>query len=181
MHIPAISYIALSVLTVVKAQTLSIAAQPSQAANANNFFCGNWAGSPRAQDVPAEQLLPAADYIKRFFVEPQLTDPPYRPLMASEPRVQIPKLWGNSKFHLQRFGEGLRDDQHDSYVSDNFRLALLSYSQDKPAKRLYSSSKSRWVDFHQALEGLMTECVSKGSGGAYLVPRAYHAGSTTRL
>lgn len=47
----------------------------------------------------------------------------------------------------------------------------MSYATSQPAFRIYSSSKSRWSDFHEALDGLLTECVTKGTGGAYLIPR----------
>lgn len=56
-------------------------------------------------------------------------------------------------------------------ILDQFRVALLSYATSQPALRIYSSSKSRWVDFHEGLQKLMTDCVSQGTGGAYLVPR----------
>ena len=52
--------------------------------------------------------------------------------------------------------------------ADAFRVALLSYADPQ---RLYSSSKSRWIDFSNALELVMDNCVRQGTGGAYLVPR----------
>lgn len=52
--------------------------------------------------------------------------------------------------------------------ADEFRVALLSYAD---SRRLYSSSKSRWTDFNEALGQLMENCVRQGTGGAYLVPR----------
>lgn len=52
--------------------------------------------------------------------------------------------------------------------ADAFRVALLSYADNK---RLYASSKSRWNDFHEGLQLVMDNCVSRGTGGAYLVPR----------
>ena len=38
-------------------------------------------------------------------------------------------------------------------------------------RRVYSSSKSRWQDFGEALQLLLDTCISKGTGGAYLIPR----------
>lgn len=65
--------------------------------NAVDHWCGDWAGAPKPENVPSAQQLPANDTTKRFFVEPQLTKVPYAPIIASEPKVQIPKLWGNGK------------------------------------------------------------------------------------
>ncbi|CAD6584008.1 MAG: hypothetical protein ASARMPRED_001576 [Alectoria sarmentosa] len=113
--------------------------------NAANHWCGAWAGSPKPADVPSAQQLPPSDYTRRFFVEPQLQRTPFAPVVATEPKVQIPKIWGNN----------------------DFRVALLSYA-DKT--RLYASSKSRWTDFSEALELVMQNCVRQGTGGAYLVP-----------
>lgn len=59
----------------------------------------------------------------------------------------------------------------DSSINvDEFRVALLSYAA--PA-RIYASSKSRWIDFGEALELVMEKCVRQGTGGAYLVPRRF--------
>ena len=66
--------------------------------NRQNHWCGQWAGSPRPADVPVSGQLPGPDDTKRFFVEPQLQRAPFAPIMASEPKVQIPKIWGNSPF-----------------------------------------------------------------------------------
>ena len=41
-------------------------------------------------------------------------------------------------------------------------------------RRVYSSSKSRWQDFGETLQLLLDTCVSKGTGGAYLVPRKFN-------
>lgn len=54
------------------------------------------------------------------------------------------------------------------HSADNFRLALLSY---RDQRRVYSSSKSRWLDFYAGLNILMNKCVTQGVGGAALVPR----------
>lgn len=113
--------------------------------NAADHWCGKWAGSPQPADVPTGQQLPPNDYTRRFFVEPQLQRTPFAPVVATEPKVQIPKIWGNNEF----------------------RVALLSYAA--PA-RIYASSKSRWIDFGEALELVMEKCVRQGTGGAYLVP-----------
>ncbi len=67
-----------------------------------NHWCGTWAGAPNPANVPTEQQLPANDTTRRFFVEPQLLKVPYAPIIASEPKVQIPKLWGNSKLSCEQ-------------------------------------------------------------------------------
>ncbi|KAL9073104.1 MAG: hypothetical protein Q9161_003158 [Pseudevernia consocians] len=113
--------------------------------NKADHWCGKWAGSPEPADVPTGQQLPPIDYTKRFFVEPQLLRVPFSPIYATEPKVQVPKIWGNNAF----------------------RVALLSYADPQ---RLYSSSKSRWIDFSDALGLVMDNCVRQGTGGAYLVP-----------
>jgi len=56
---------------------------------------------------------------------------------------------------------------------DGFRLALLSYATTSPATRVFASSKSSWYMIDEAKQNLMENCVSKGSGGAILVPREY--------
>ncbi|KAF6236900.1 hypothetical protein HO173_005191 [Letharia columbiana] len=113
--------------------------------NAADHWCGKWAGSPEPADVPTAQQLPPFDYTRRFFVEPQLQRTPFAPVVATEPKVQVPKIWGNNEF----------------------RVALLSYAGPQ---RIYASSKSRWTDFGEALQLVMRDCVSQGTGGAYLVP-----------
>ena len=60
------------------------------------YWCGNWAGTPDPANVPTSGQLPVGDHLKRFFVEPQLQRVPFAPIMASEPKVQVPKIWGNS-------------------------------------------------------------------------------------
>lgn len=45
-----------------------------------------------------------SDMTKRFFVEPQLTNPPFRPDIVTEPKVQVPKFWGNSKSIMHSHG-----------------------------------------------------------------------------
>ena len=70
------------------------------AANKPNHWCGQWAGSPKPADAPVSGQLPAPDYTKRFFAEPQLQRVPFSPIVAREEKVQIPKLWGNSRFPL---------------------------------------------------------------------------------
>ncbi|KAL9130934.1 MAG: hypothetical protein Q9175_006890 [Cornicularia normoerica] len=107
-------------------------------------FC-QWAGSPKASDVPTGQQLPSMDDTRRFFVEPQLQRVPFAPIVATEPKVQVPKIWGNNEF----------------------RVALLSYAD---TTRIYASSKSRWTDFNTGLELVMRNCVGQGTGGAYLIP-----------
>ena len=66
--------------------------------NAADYWCGRWAGSPEPADVPTGQQLPVTDFTRRFFVEPQLQRTPFAPVVATEPKVQIPKIWGNSTF-----------------------------------------------------------------------------------
>ena len=68
--------------------------------NADQHWCGPWAGSPNPADVPSEQLLPGRDDAKRFFVEPQLQRVPFSPVQSVEPKVQVPKIWGTSAFYL---------------------------------------------------------------------------------
>ena len=70
------------------------------AANKPNHWCGQWAGSPKAADAPVSGQLPEPDYTRRFFAEPQLQRVPFSPIVATEPKVQIPKVWGNSTFPL---------------------------------------------------------------------------------
>ena len=65
--------------------------------NDPDHWCGQWAGQPNPDQAPSLQLLPPRnDYTKRFFVEPQLQRTPFSPIMADEPKVQIPKFWGTS-------------------------------------------------------------------------------------
>lgn len=68
------------------------------AADKPNHWCGQWAGSPRPADAPVSGQLPSPDYTKRLFAEPQLQRVPFAPIVASEPKVQVPKVWGNSTF-----------------------------------------------------------------------------------
>lgn len=69
----------------------------SQATNDDDqYWCGQWAGAPNPADVPAEQQLPVRDSFKRLFIEPQLQRTPFSPVQATEPKVQVPKIWGNS-------------------------------------------------------------------------------------
>ncbi|KAL8865118.1 MAG: hypothetical protein Q9174_007060, partial [Haloplaca sp. 1 TL-2023] len=121
-------------------------AGPARVGAGTDHWCGAWAGSPDPADAVGPQQLPRYDFTRRFFVEPQLTRVPFSPVMATEEKIQIPKLWGNNKF----------------------RLALMTYAQSDPP-RVYASSKSRWADIHNALGRLMNDCVRKGLGGAYLV------------
>lgn len=102
MHIIEILLLLLGATILTHAQSLSLAAQSAQATNEVKYFCGKWAGSPNPQNVPTAQQLPASDLVRRFFIEPQLTNPPYKPIIATEEKVQIPKLWGNSKSALKR-------------------------------------------------------------------------------
>ena len=67
--------------------------------NAANYWCGKWAGSPKPADVPSAQQLPPSDSTRRFFVEPQLQRAPFAPVVATEPKVQVPKIWGNSTLY----------------------------------------------------------------------------------
>lgn len=96
MHLCSASYVLFHIFAITRAQLLNAATQPTQAANVVNHYCGKWAGSPNPRDVPVQQQLPTSDFVKRLFIEPQLTNPPYRPFIAPEEKVQIPKLWGNS-------------------------------------------------------------------------------------
>ena len=83
----------------VVAAGLCHAQADDSATNADNHWCGNWAGSPKPEDVPTAGQLPNLDYQRRQFIEPQLQRTPFSPVMASEEKVQIPKIWGNSTFH----------------------------------------------------------------------------------
>ncbi|CAF9923075.1 hypothetical protein IMSHALPRED_005845 [Imshaugia aleurites] len=134
-----------SILLAASSQSLAQTQANNDTENAANHWCGKWAGSPNPADVPTAQQLPPSDYIRRFFVEPQLQRTPFAPIVATEPKVQIPKIWGNNAF----------------------RVALLSYAVPE---RIYASSKSRWDDFNNALSLVWENCVKQGSGGAYLVP-----------
>ena len=92
----------MSLITIMLSQT-SAQTQPIQNSslestpNAGTYWCGGWAGSPNPTDVPSPKQLPTIDHIERIFVEPQLTNPPFAPFTATEPTVQIPKIWGNSE------------------------------------------------------------------------------------
>ena len=97
MHLIAVASILVAAAGLCQAQ-VEIAAENSTD-NAANHWCGKWAGSPNPTDVPSAQQLPASDYLRRFFVEPQLQRTPFAPVVATEPKVQIPKIWGNSTFH----------------------------------------------------------------------------------
>lgn len=68
--------------------------------NAADHWCGNWAGSPNPGDVPTGQQLPVIDFTRRLFVEPQLQRTPFAPVTATEAKVQVPKIWGNSRLFL---------------------------------------------------------------------------------
>ena len=70
----------------------------SQVAADPNHWCGNWAGRPNLALVPSGQQLPddgPGAFDRLFFVEPQLQKVPFSPIHATEPKVQIPKFWGN--------------------------------------------------------------------------------------
>ena len=66
-------------------------------AAADDHWCGPWAGKPDPAMVPFGQQLPQWDLVKRLFIEPQLQKVPFSPVIGSETRVQIPKIWGNGK------------------------------------------------------------------------------------
>jgi len=66
---------------------------------AATFWCGTWAGSPNLRDAPSAGQLPTIDSTRRYFTEPQLQDPPFQPPLGPEPRVQVPKIWGNSAYY----------------------------------------------------------------------------------
>ena len=90
--------LALTSVLIVAAAGLCQAQADSATDNEADHWCGEWAGSPAPADVPTPQQLPPYDFAKRFFVEPQLLHTPFAPIMASEPKVQVPKIWGNSAF-----------------------------------------------------------------------------------
>ena len=94
MHLRAITSILVAATSLWQAQ----AQEDNSTDNAPDHWCGKWAGEPEPTDVPSRQQLPQIDYIKRFFVEPQLLRVPFSPIYATEPKVQIPKIWGNSAF-----------------------------------------------------------------------------------
>ena len=99
MHLSTAAYLLATSLALCQAQTLSTpaSAAASQVAAGPDHWCGDWAGKPTPSNVPSGQQLPADDPIRRFFVEPQLQKVPFSPIIASEPKVQIPKIWGNGK------------------------------------------------------------------------------------
>lgn len=137
--------------------------------NAADHWCGKWAGSPNPGDVPTGQQLPVIDFTRRLFVEPQLQRTPFAPVTATEDKVQVPKIWGNSRPSITAsFSCQTSISDGGNTFPDEFRVALLSYAD---TSRTYASSKSRWTDFAEALGLVMQKCVSQGSGGAYLVPR----------
>lgn len=92
MHLLAIAYLLIAAAGSCRAQA------DNSTDNAAAYWCGPWAGSPEPADVPVDQQLPTRDYTRRFFVEPQLQRTPFAPVVAQEPKVQVPKIWGNSAF-----------------------------------------------------------------------------------
>ena len=90
-----------SILLAASSLSLAQTQANNDTENAANHWCGKWAGSPNPADVPTAQQLPPSDYIRRFFVEPQLQRTPFAPIVATEPKVQIPKIWGNSMFSIR--------------------------------------------------------------------------------
>ena len=91
-----------TILALCQAQSVSLSATTAAATGVSvgdetNHWCGDWAGSPTASDVPTGQQLPVSEFTKRFFVEPQLQRVPFSPIAATEPKVQIPKIWGNGE------------------------------------------------------------------------------------
>ena len=92
--------LALTSVLIVAAAGLCQAQADSATDNAADHWCGQWAGSPAPSDAPSPQLLPPPDYTRRFFIEPQLERTPFAPVMATEPKVQIPKIWGTSAFFI---------------------------------------------------------------------------------
>ncbi|KAL8992587.1 MAG: hypothetical protein Q9169_006985 [Polycauliona sp. 2 TL-2023] len=159
-----VSVLASSLLTSIGASAIPEAAAPARLATGTDHWCGKWAGSPDPSDAVGPQQLPPYDFTRRFFVEPQLQRVPFAPIQATEPKVQVPKLWGNSNAGFES--------------RNKFRVALMTYAQSAPP-RVYSSSKSRWADVHNALGRLMNECVNKGVGGAYLVVPSPGLGQST--
>ncbi len=174
MHLLTVSSILLAATSLSHAQTGTYlpdaqTGTPVASDNAAKYWCGNWAGSPEPAEVPDAGLLPARDLTRRLFVEPQLQKVPFSPIVASEPKVQVPKIWGNSMSHPSKATSPRPPAAFlTRSPTGGFRIALLSY---RDAVRTYSSSKSRWSDFGDALDLLMQQCVSQGTGGAYLVPR----------
>ena len=95
MHLLALAAILAASASLCQAQTEETNATAPVQADPNHW-CGNWAGAPNPSNVPSSGQLPAADYTKRFFVEPQLQRAPFAPVIATEAKVQVPKIWGNS-------------------------------------------------------------------------------------
>ena len=108
MHLIAVASILVAAAGLCQAQ-VELAAE-NTTDNAANHWCGKWAGSPNPTDVPSAQQLPASDYLRRFFVEPQLQRTPFAPVVATEPKVQIPKIWGNSTFYPRQCCVSINSD-----------------------------------------------------------------------
>lgn len=108
MH-PSSAFIALILagidLTTVGASAIPEAAAPARVAAGQDHWCGKWAGSPDPLDVVGPQQLPPYDFTRMFFVEPQLQRVPFAPVVATEPKVQVPKLWGNSNIDFEAWGD----------------------------------------------------------------------------
>lgn len=95
MHLLALASILAASASLCQAQTEETNTTATVTADPTHW-CGNWAGAPNPANVPTAGQLPSDDLLRRFFVEPQLQRAPFAPIMASEPKVQVPKIWGNS-------------------------------------------------------------------------------------
>ena len=99
MHLLALASILAAGASLCQAQTEETNATDAVSAGPTHW-CGNWAGAPNPANVPTAGQLPRGDYDKRLFLEPQLQRVPFSPVIASEAKVQVPKIWGNSMFYL---------------------------------------------------------------------------------
>ena len=97
MHLLALASVLAAGASLCQAQTEDTNTTAPVLADTTHW-CGNWAGAPNPSNVPSSGQLPRADYTKRFFVEPQLQRAPFSPVIATEAKVQVPKIWGNSMF-----------------------------------------------------------------------------------
>ena len=116
--------------TTIRASAVPEAAAPAQVAAGTNHWCGAWAGSPNPSDVVGPQQLPPYDFTRRFFVEPQLQRVPFAPLVATEPKIQVPKLWGNSKTDFEAWRDFLLNCPSRQFPHGTYELcAELSGSR----------------------------------------------------
>ena len=114
MHLLALTSLLAASASLCQAQTEDTNATDSVSAGPTHW-CGNWAGAPNPANVPTAGQLPRGDYDKRLFIEPQLQRVPFSPVIATEAKVQVPKIWGNSMFCLFIWGSLSKSEEADFF------------------------------------------------------------------